>query len=171
MILRYATVNKKTALPLASVRLRSTNEGMPQLSLLRRRHRTVCHSLRCSQINTGQFQFVQSRHDFGSQEFDANLIHHLLQRIIPLFDTLHGKASIPKQGCVPIHRLSIADARNPCEQAVQLGGECSLSGEIADAHVPSPAKHPKEFPRPCHLCSICTKYTLTNNSLTPLPPP
>jgi len=102
----------------ASVRLRSTDEGIPQLSLLDRRHRTVRRSLRRSQIKTGQLQFVQSRHDLGPQEFDANPIHHFLQRIIPLFNAIRGEASILKQGYVTSQSLSIWDAKGLGESGI-----------------------------------------------------
>jgi hypothetical protein len=49
----------------ASNRLFSANESIAEMSSLNCCHCAVRHSLRCSQIKTGQLKSIQSSHDLG----------------------------------------------------------------------------------------------------------
>src|SRR5713101_8438999 len=105
--------------------------SVAKLALLNCGERPLRHLFGNREVNTGEDEFLQADKDFGAQQLHANLVSHFEESFIVQLHFFHFESCSAQEGSVAINRLSISNAGDPGEQAIQLLWERGSAREVA----------------------------------------
>lgn len=119
--------------------------SVAKLALLNCGERNLRQLFRNGEVNTGQDEFLQAYKDFGTQQLHANLVSHFEEGFIVKLHLFQFESCRTQESSVTINRLSIGDAGDPGEQALQLLRERGPAREVAKTYAPARAQRAREF--------------------------